>query len=214
MVATLSGRFPIPDATPQNPHRTTTLVRKSRFLAQACHCDSRDAARGFLEYIRSQNSDATHNCWAFVAGAPGDTAHIGCSDDGEPRGTAGKPMLNALLHCGTGQICMIVSRWFGGIKLGTGGLARAYQEAVLENLKTLPLTVAVPMAVWHVRADYEWLPRIKRLLPDYEARLTGEEYGEIASLAISAPEDKGHALDAALSNLTNGKIRLRGSGLD
>lgn len=124
MAVVNDARFSIPAVGPDNPHRTEAVIRRSRFLAQGCHCVSRADAIKFVDAIRAVNPDATHNCWAYQAGAPGDTAAIGSSDDGEPRGTAGRPMLNALLHSGIGQICVVVSRWFGGVKLGVGGLAR------------------------------------------------------------------------------------------
>ena len=89
-----------------------------------------EAARAFVEQIRTKHADATHNCWAFVTGAPGHSGQVGFSDDGEPHGTAGRPMLQVLLHCGVGEITMVVTRWFGGVKLGTGGLVRAYQDSV------------------------------------------------------------------------------------
>ena len=127
-------RYPIPAAGPDRPHRTELLIRRSRFLAQCAHTPGPEAARAFVESIRRANADATHNCWAYAAGAPGQTARIGSSDDGEPHGTAGRPMLQVLLHCGIGEICVVVTRWFGGVKLGTGGLVRAYQDSVRENL--------------------------------------------------------------------------------
>lgn len=201
-------RFAIPDADAHKPHCTTTLVRKSKFLAQTCQCASAGAARAFVEAIRKIHPDATHNCWAFAAGPPGDTAQIGCSDDGEPRGTAGKPMLNALLHCGIGQICIVVSRWFGGIKLGTGGLARAYQEAVLTNVASLPVATAVACGSWQIRAQYDWLPQIRKILPACEATITDEQYGEAVELCLRAPLDKSRELSLALAALSNGKIQL------
>ena len=111
-------RYPIPAAGPDRPHRTELLIRRSRFLAQCAHTPGPEAARAFVESIRRANADATHNCWAYAAGAPGQTARIGSSDDGEPHGTAGRPMLQVLLHCGIGEICVVVTRWFGGVKLG------------------------------------------------------------------------------------------------
>lgn len=183
-------------------------MRRSRFLTQTCQADSREASREFVEYIRRLHPDATHNCWAFVAGPPGDTALIGSSDDGEPKGTAGRPMLGTLLHCGIGQICVVVSRWFGGIKLGTGGLVRAYQDAVSENLKTLPLASAVPETVWKLESEYAWLPAIQRLLPEFEARVESEEYGAVVELVIRVPVDRAEALKPGLAQISNGQARL------
>lgn len=208
------ARFPVPAATVQLPFCTQTLVRKSRFLAQTARIAGREEALAFVEEIRKAHPDATHNCWAFVAGAPGDSAQVGSSDDGEPRGTAGRPMLTVLLHCGIGQICVVVSRWFGGIKLGTGGLARAYQEAVTENVKILPVECAIPRANWHLTVKYTWLPALQKLLPDFEAQIKEQSYGEDASLLISVPLDKQDALNMAIAHISNGKVQLKSVPVD
>ena len=138
------SRFPIPAADAAAPFQTEIIIRRSRFLTHCAHTPGMEAARAFVEQIRTKHADATHNCWAFVAGAPGHSGQVGFSDDGEPHGTAGRPMLQVLLHCGVGEITMVVTRWFGGVKLGTGGLVRAYQDSVRENLATLPLAEKVP----------------------------------------------------------------------
>ena len=134
-----SLRYSIPATGREKPHITELVIKKSRFVTQASHCVSAEDARGFTAEIRAHNFNASHNCWAFNALAPGQTGLSGSSDDGEPHGTAGRPMLQALLGSGVGEICVVVSRWFGGIKLGTGGLCRAYRQAVTENLATLPM---------------------------------------------------------------------------
>lgn len=201
-------RYPIPAADFLNPHCAQIIVRKSRFLAQACQADSAAMSRKFVDQVRGRHPDATHNCWAFIAGAPGNTAFIGSSDDGEPHGTAGRPMLQSLLHCGIGQICVVVSRWFGGIKLGTGGLARAYQDAVAENLKSLPLVTAVPRSRWKAVVEYADLPAIRRLLAGFEVEIEAEEYGNAASLILSAPQDRDTELVMALANASNGNVKL------
>lgn len=162
----------------------------------------------FVGQIRQQNADATHNCWAYVAGSPGDTASIGSSDDGEPHGTAGRPMLNALLHSGIGRVCVVVSRWFGGIKLGTGGLVRAYQDAVLHNLESLPVVEAVPKANWRIECQYPHLAAIKRLLQGLEADLEAETFAEEATIIVSLPKVYGSQLASEIANASNGMARL------
>lgn len=203
-----SFRFPVPAATAAAPHRSQLAIRRSRFLAQACECGSREACRAFVEQARAANPDATHHCWAFAAGPPGDRGNVGCSDDGEPHGAAGRPMLNALLHSGVGRICCVVSRWFGGIKLGAGGLARAYQDSVLENLKDLPLAMATPRGSWRLEAGYGCLDAVQRLLPQFEAELISGEYGEAALLLISAPLDRREELEQALAGASGGAVKL------
>lgn len=118
-------------------------------------------------------------------------------------------MLNALAHCGIGQICVVVSRWFGGIKLGTGGLVRAYQDAVRTNLESLPLINITPRCRWRLETGYEWLPAINRLLPDCEAIIEKESWGERASFLLSAPLDRSEELRRSIAGASNGQARLR-----
>lgn len=201
-------RFLIPAATPSAPYITRLSIKKSRFVTQTCHCSSDAGAKEYIAAIRSANSDASHNCWAYVAGPPGDTAHIGSSDDGEPRGTAGRPMLNILLHCKIGQICVVVSRWFGGIKLGVGGLVRAYQDCVQENLATLPLKEAFETSSWELKLDYAHVAQARRILQDFEVDLCQEAYSENACFILKAAEDAVPELKIALDNATNGQCRF------
>ena len=97
-------------------------------------------------------------------------------------------MLQVLLHCGVGEITMVVTRWFGGVKLGTGGLVRAYQDSVRENLATLPLAEKVPTVELDVQLDYAHLDRLHRLLPAFEARVSAEAYDQAARVRIRLPE--------------------------
>lgn len=154
--------------------------------------------------MRRLRSDAAHNCWAYAAGAPGDTARVGSSDDGEPHGTAGRPMLQVLLHCGIGEICLVVTRWFGGIKLGTGGLVRAYQDSARENLATLTTAEHAPQAQLALTLEYMHLDGLRRLLAAHEARLTAEDYQAVAHVRLSLPQECVSAFETALAGLTNG----------
>lgn len=201
-------RFPIPAATSENPHLTWTEERKSRFLAQCCHCETVGAARAFVAETRLRNPGATHNCWAFVAGPPGDTARIGSSDDGEPHGTAGMPMLKALLHGEAGEICIVVSRWFGGIKLGTGGLVRAYQGAVLDNLATLPLVERMDNSAFRLFLDYEALDAVKRLLAQSGGSIEDARYHSGVELLVNMPLDNAENFRKEALNVARGRLRM------
>ncbi|MFQ8890076.1 MAG: IMPACT family protein [Bilophila wadsworthia] len=112
------------------------MARRSRFIVSLAI--RRPEAANPSSMDQTGIPDATHNCWAYAAGAPGQTSKVGYSDDGEPHGTAGRPMLTMLLHGGVGELSAVVTRYFGGIKLGTGGLVRAYQGMVKLGLETLP----------------------------------------------------------------------------
>ena len=197
-------RYAVPDVAPQHPHCTEIVIRRSRFLAQCAHTPDAATARAFVEQVRRQYADATHNCWAYAAGAPGNTAQIGSSDDGEPHGTAGRPMLQIVLHSGIGELCVVVSRWFGGVKLGTGGLVRAYQDSVRENLADLPVRQRVPETSLQLTVAYAHLDALRRMLPTYEARLESEDYQAEARLQLRLPVEHVEAFQVALAGVSNG----------
>lgn len=202
------ARYPIPAIGPEEAHVTKLLVRKSRFLTSACHCPTSASAKEFINLIKARYPDASHNCWAYVAGAPGSTAAIGSSDDGEPHGTAGRPMLKALLAQGPGEICAVTSRWFGGIKLGTGGLVRAYQEAVLENLASLPLGVKLNSSRWQATLDYGVVDAFRRQLPDIDGKIEKEVFTDKTTLVVTVPEDRLGHFRAIAEKLGPGLVRL------
>lgn len=113
-------------------------VKHSRFITHIAHTSNNLSAAKFLEEIQKQHPKANHNCWAKISGNRKDLNCWGSNDDGEPKGTAGKPMLNVLSHSNLCEITVVVTRYFGGIKLGAGGLVRAYSLAVQEATKNLP----------------------------------------------------------------------------
>lgn len=199
--------YNIPLAKPESAHVTQLVERKSRFLTQCIHAGSPEQARAFVERVRREHADASHNCWAFVAGAPGDTARVGSSDDGEPHGTAGRPMLHILLHSGIGEICAVVSRWFGGIKLGTGGLVRAYQEAVAQNLATLPHTPKLEFAKMLIELDYGPAESLRREMQSLGAKIENEEYSHNVRLTLSLPASRRADLARRLSQIGNGRAQ-------
>ncbi len=124
---------------PAASNKAETEVKRSRFISFVKHCNGNHQAKQFIKHIKEQYPDARHHCHAFIAGAPNDSNLYGFSDDGEPNGTAGMPIFKHLKHSDIGEIALVVVRYFGGTKLGTGGLARAYSDAaksVLKDLKT------------------------------------------------------------------------------
>ena len=203
------SRYAVPAASPDQPHCTEIIIRRSRFLALCAHTPGPVAARAFVEEIRRRHADATHNCWAYAAGAPGHTAQIGSSDDGEPHGTAGRPMLQVVLHSGVGELCVVVSRWFGGVKLGTGGLVRAYQDSVRENLSSLPLVERVPQARLALTVEYAHVDALRRLLPTFEAQTATEDYAAQAHFTLLLPEEHLAQFELALAGLSNGAALCR-----
>lgn len=202
------NRYPVPKVVMADPWRTELTIRKSLFITRSFHCEDVGMVKEFIAQLRLREADASHHCWAFVGGAPGDSARIGCSDDGEPHGTAGKPMLNMLLHSGIGQICAVTSRWFGGIKLGTGGLSRAYQDSVRINLENMPLMELVPREAWTVLTEYQYLDILKRALFEFEAEILSEKYMDKVEFSFTVPMENSGLLAARLALLSNGTAIL------
>jgi len=195
----MTERYHIPDLAPGQTHSVQMLVRRSRFLATVAHCASIEDARSFIQVQRRNYADAAHNCWAFCAGPPGNTARIACNDDGEPHGTAGRPMLAILLHSGVGELACVVTRYFGGVKLGTAGLVRAYQNAVRSALADLPRRLHAETTTIRVTVHYKYLDELRRTLPLYEAHIHRETFADIACLHVSIPREH---LEAFCQQLT------------
>jgi uncharacterized YigZ family protein len=184
------------------------VVRRSRFIATAEHAPDVEAARALVERVREEMPDATHHCWAFVAGPPGDTARIGMSDDGEPHGTAGRPMLTVLLNGGVGEIAVVCTRYFGGVKLGTGGLSRAYAEATKLVLDSLPRSRRVHRVSVSVRIGYGEVDGLRRVAAELGAAVEGEEFAEDVRVRLGVPASELDSFEAALADLSQGRARI------
>lgn len=195
------ARYPIPASV----HRTEEEIKRSRFITTLAHTPSVEEARAFIASVSAEFADASHNCWAYVVGPPASTAQIGMSDAGEPHGTAGRPMLTVLLHSGVGDICAVVTRYFGGTLLGKGGLVKAYSGGVQIALSSLPVLEKVPLAELEMMIDYAMVTPVKRAFPDFEAELLAEEYAADVTFRIKLPEEQMDPLIAALTGLTNGQ---------
>ena len=192
-------------AIPSRIYRVEELIQRSRFITTAAHAPDANAANAFVDSVRESFPDATHHCWAFVAGPPGSTAHIGMSDDGEPHGTAGRPMLTVLLHSGVGEVVTVCTRYFGGVKLGTGGLSRAYAGGVKLLLQTLPTELKIKRVHINVRVAYPHVESLQRLLDDLEVVVEHEEYGEEVKYQIAVPTMTLETLREQLAQLTSGE---------
>ena len=193
---------------PAGFHRVEDDIKRSRFITSIDHAPDTAAAREFVNRIKAEFPDATHNCWAFAAGPPGDTAAVGMSDDGEPSGTAGKPMLNMLLHGGVGEVAVVVTRYFGGTKLGTGGLVRAYSGMVRLGLDSLPTREMVETVIRSTTIPYPSVTLFKRMLPEFEAEILSEEFTDIAGFTLEMPAEHVDEFTARLTELTDGKARI------
>lgn len=199
-----SEPYPVPAAR----HRVEQVVRRSRFITTVAHAATAEDARTVIDAVRAEYADATHNCWAFAAGPPASTAAVGMSDDGEPHGTAGRPMLEALLHSGVGEIVAVVTRYFGGVKLGKGGLARAYAGGVTQALETLPLARKVVRTPVRVTLDYAALEPLRRLAADHDARIHEEEFTAHVTVHLGVPESELQNFRTAVAGLTAGQAKV------
>lgn len=185
------------------PASHATEVRHSRFLAQAAPVESPEEALAFI--ARVSDPDATHNCWAWRIGQD-----CRSSDDGEPAGTAGRPILAAIDGQGYDRVVVVVTRWFGGIKLGAGGLVRAYGGAAAECLRLAPRRPLVAMAELELACPFEELGTVHAALAAHAAEKTGESFdAEGARLRLRLPADQAGPLQARLRDATRDRVRCR-----
>lgn len=198
-------RYPIP----ASQVRIEETILRSRFITTLAPAPTVDAARAFVAAVRAEFSDATHNCWAYVVGAPGSTAQIGMSDDGEPAGTAGKPMLNVLLGSGLGDVAAVVTRYFGGAKLGPGGLVRAYSGGVKAALLQLLVIEKVERVLLQVILPYRLYQPVERLLPAFEAEVIESQFAAEVTLRVRLPVEHANDWRGALRELSADVIQVR-----
>lgn len=198
-------RYPLP----AKRQRTETEVKRSRFIATVDKTVTREESREFIRTIQREFSDANHNCWACVIGAPGCTLQSGMSDDGEPRGAAGKPMLSTLLHCGIGDITVVVSRYFGGTRLGKGGMVRAYTNAVLNALTTLPTAEKIAYQALEITMPYRLLEQVQPLYPIYEIDNLQLDYSDQVKMKLQTPVEHYEKLCTHLKELGGGRIIIK-----
>lgn len=183
-------------------------MKGSRFLARAFRARDDGAARRAREEARSRHHDATHHCYA-VRPVRGDARW---DDDGEPSGTAGRPILSAIEGAGLFDAAVVVVRWFGGTELGTGGLARAYGDAAGRALSDVPSTRCRPGRRMEVEYAYDDTGPVMRAVEASPAVRRDERYGDRALLVLDVPEDEVEALDRLLRNATSGRAELRSTG--
>ena len=200
-----AARYPVPARI----HRVEETIQRSRFVTTLAHTPDAEAAHAFVDRIRDEFPDATHTCWAFVAGPPGSTAHIGMSDDGEPHGTAGRPMLTALLHGGVGEVVAACSRYFGGVKLGTGGLGRAYAGGVKLALQELPRVEKVERVRVDVHVGYADVDALQKVAAEWDVLVEEDEYGADVRYRCAVPVTSLAGFTHAVADATRGSAEVR-----
>jgi uncharacterized YigZ family protein len=191
---------------PAREARTEIRVVNSRFIATLAPVFTVDEAKAFIARIKDEFADASHNVPAYVVGH-GNSIIVHCHDDGEPSGTAGKPVLAVLRGSGLGDVAVVVTRYFGGTKLGTGGLVRAYGDAVRDVLETLPHAVKVPTHIIIVAVPYNLFERIRRLMTAHHGQVLDEDFGaDVMMTAQFIVEDLPPFQDA-LREMSNGTLQ-------
>ncbi|WP_020560482.1 YigZ family protein [Thiofilum flexile] len=193
---------------PMTHHKVETEIKRSQFITHIGHVSNRPEAEAFIKQLRLTHPQATHVCWAYIAGAPNTTV-MSMSDDGEPNGTAGRPMLNALQYSGLGEIVAVVVRYFGGTKLGTGGLQRAYGGCVKEALLTLPTQEKIAQVSLLIECGYEFEALVRHVLQQYNALLEQCDYGQNITLQLQVALEQVNALTAELTNRSSGAIHSK-----
>lgn len=186
----------------------TEEIKKSRFITLLQHTDGVDEAKQFIQSVKDEYPDARHHCWAFVAGRPDDSQQLGFSDDGEPTGTAGKPIMAQLLGSQLGEITCVVVRYFGGIKLGTGGLVKAYGSGAQQALKILPTQIKVPQKVFNLVCDYSLINAIELLLAQVNGVILHSDYNEAVALQITIPATLEQEVNDKLRDISRGALTL------
>ncbi len=204
----MKDTYQVPDLLPGATHRAEETIHRSRFIVTIARVSSPEEAKRFIDSVRQEHADATHNCWAYVAGEPGSTAQIGASDDGEPKGTAGRPMLTVLLHCGVGEIAAVVTRYFGGILLGTGGLVRAYQGLVKLGLETLPVTERVPCERLRITLEHRFVNIALREFENNAAVIVEKDFALDATFTLNVPQSNLQTLIDVLTQKTSGALLI------
>lgn len=185
-----------------------TIVNRSKFICFLSPCKSNEAAKAFVKEVQQLHPQAGHHCYAFVSSYPTNSQSYGFSDDGEPSGTAGRPMLQVLQGSDIGEICAVVVRYFGGIKLGTGGLQRAYGNSVRQALVLLETKTKIPMVHKTLACQYTQVNDILHLITAIGGEVIEQNYHENVELTLAIPEEKLQQTVEQLKTLSSGQLFL------
>jgi len=185
-----------------------TKIKSSRFIADIFPVKTEDEVSDYLTAVKKREFTANHHCFAWRIGV-GDHEVWRVSDDGEPAGTAGKPIYQVLTGAGISNILVVVTRYFGGTKLGKGGLIRAYGGIVQEALPLLKTKAFIPRVVLSCQCDFEQANLVYRLIESFQAKLIDQDYGTDVTLRLSIREDQADAFAWELHELSNGKIKAK-----
>lgn len=184
-----------------------TEIKRSEFIATIAHVEDGDAAEAFVRAVRKRYSDATHNCYAYIADDRAVETRF--SDDGEPGGTAGQPMLEVLRRRGLVKTAVVVTRYFGGIKLGAGGLVSAYADSVARAADAAEIVRMTECAEIAFECDYPDHPVLEQALSRAGGKRTETGYGERVTASWCFETDKAEKAIALIAEITSGRVTAR-----
>lgn len=183
-------------------------IKKSRFITYLRHTEGMDQAKAFWNEIKALHPQARHWCWAAVAGSPNDSQQYGFSDDGEPSGTAGKPMLNYLLGSGLGEVSAVVVRYYGGILLGTGGLVKAYGNGVQQALQAVEKVRKVLRENYRLQCEYDQFNSVQHLLSERDVEILDQQFSDKIELLLGINPTELTQIETELIQRFAGKLHL------
>ncbi len=192
------------------PNESEKIIEKSRFLTYSAHVESEREARDFLASVRAKHTLATHVCYAFIADKTGNLQRF--SDDGEPQGTAGVPMLEVLKAKKLFETAVAVVRYFGGVKLGAGGLVRAYSSCVAENLDTADLRVLEVCVEYLISVAYTGVDRLQKYLSSHTCSLLSTDYGENVQMKVAVKKSDEESFLSGLTDCMQGRVKTERGG--
>lgn len=183
------------------------VVKGSRFIAHCHPCSQAEEAEDYVQAKAEHFTDATHNCFAYKIGV-GDRAVFRYSDDGEPSGTAGRPIYQTFDTKQVTNLAMVVTRYFGGIKLGTGGLVRAYSSASLKALEKAEIVVFHPRVMLSLRLGYQFTKTVHKTADKFGAVILNSEFGDEAQYLVAVDANRQVEFEKLLENATHGQVRI------
>ena len=187
-------------------HSSEKVIERSRFITTSAHVEGEEEARAFIARISGKFKDATHNCYAYIADSTGNAPRF--SDDGEPGGTAGMPILevikNKKLYC----TAVVVTRYFGGIKLGAGGLVRAYSGSAAENLDGAEKLMYLPCEESAYTVDYGSVDILNRCFSQSDCEVKDISYSSDVTFTVAVKKELAESFNSAIFDRLNGRIRI------
>ncbi len=186
--------------------RAEQIIKKSRFIATVKPVSSKEEADDFVAAVTEEFKDATHNVPAMVVGEKSQIQWA--SDNGEPQGTSGAPMVRMLVSEGLTNVAIVVTRYFGGIKLGTGGLVRAYTGTAKLALDEAGIKEVKEMLELVVDMDYTYLPRLQKIAGDMKFEISSIDYSDTVTLTIDTAAERGDDIRSMLADMTSGKAKI------